>query len=246
MGESFKAVCAFILIVATIVAAVVWTDTRPTETTWITRGVSSLVAVMTLTTLVALQLRRDAAHDYLHDAAGSYFNRGGFCFAFEAVAENGVCYFRAHYQNQFERPCIGQIAVRPARGFWLTRARIETMTFQIDCDAGAYGVATLPIPVPQEIQGKRQAFEVGASVNYPQGKGRRLRYRDGAFLRTNSNFGNTFATAVTVVGAMSGSIILSKPATALVEMPDSVTEELPDVLTPRTTVIWKLGDPPIV
>lgn len=246
MGESIKALCSLFMIVAAIVAAVAWFDEQPNQTTWIVRVSSPLVAVLSLAALLKLHLRRDAARDYLQDTTGGYFNRDGFCFAFATEVKDGVCQFQAYYQNQYERPCVGRIALRPARGFFLTRAEIDTITFQIACDAAAFGVATLPIPLPREIQGKRQSFEVGASVEYPQGKGQRLRFRDGVFLRANTNFGNSFGTTLTVAGALGGAIVLSTPATATIPLPTDVAEELPSNSESRIKVIWKLGDPSIV
>ncbi len=37
MGESVKAICSLIIIVAAIVALFVWTDDKPDQTTWIVR-----------------------------------------------------------------------------------------------------------------------------------------------------------------------------------------------------------------
>jgi hypothetical protein len=245
MGESVKALCSLFMIVAAIVSAVAWFDDQPNQTTWILRIASPLVAVSSLAALLKLHLRSDVAHDYLRDTTGGYFNRDGFCFAFLAEVVDGVCHLRAYYQNQYEHPCIGRIALRPARGFFLTRAKIETITFEIACDAGAFGVATLPIPLPQDVQGKQQSFEVGASVEYPQGKGKRLRFRDGVFLRTNTKFGNSFGTALTVAGALGGAIVLSSPATVTIALPSAAVDELPFNSMPSSTLIWKLGDPPI-
>lgn len=246
MGESVKAVCVLIFIVATIVAAVVWFDNQPNPAVWNVRIGATLVAVLALAALLKLQFRQDLVRDYLRETTGEYFNRDGFCFAFSTEVVDGVCQFQAFYQNQYEHPCVGRIALRPARGFFLTRAKIDSLTFEIPCDAAAFGVATLPLPVPPEMLGKKQAFEVGASVQYPRGKGQRLRFRDGVFLRANTNFGNTFGTALTIAGALTGSIVYSSPATATVQLPLQATDELPSHASSRQQVFWKLGDPPLI
>jgi hypothetical protein len=46
MGESFKAVCALVLIVIAAIAAVAWSDDQPNSMTWLVRGVASLLAVL--------------------------------------------------------------------------------------------------------------------------------------------------------------------------------------------------------
>jgi hypothetical protein len=243
MGESIKALLALFFIVATIVACVVWADDRPTAVVWNVRIVATLVAVLSVGSLLKLHFRRDLAPDFLRQTAGEYYNRDGFCFAFAAVEVDGVCQFQAFFQNQFERPCLGRIALRPARGFFLTRAKIESLTFEIPCDGAAYGVATLPLPLPSAMFGKKQAFEVGASVTYPEGKGKRMRFHDGIFLRANTNFGDSFGTALTIAGALTGSIVYSSPATVTLQLPSTAAEEVPSDAQASLTVFWKLGDP---
>ena len=245
MGESIKAIYSLVMIIALIVAAFACFDDQPNRTLWILRVSAPLVAGLSLAAILKLHLRRDIAHDYLQDAFGGYFNRDGICFAFATDVIDGICQFHAYYQNQYERPCVGRIALRPARGFFLTRAQVETITFEVPCEAAGFGVATLPIPLPPEVQGKMQSFEIGASVEYPQGKGQRLRFHDGVFLRTNTKFDNSFGTALTVVSALTGQIALSTPATATIALPTDVAEMLPDNSQPRMKTLWKLGEPPI-
>lgn len=145
MGESIKALCSLFMIVAAIVAAVVWFDDQPNQTIWIVRVISPLVALSSLAALLKLHFRRNVAHDYLKNVTGAYFNRDGFCF-----------------------------------------------------------------------------------------------------LRTNSNFGNSFGTALTVAGALGGAIVLSSPVTVKIPLPTEAVDELPLNSAPSTNMIWKLGDPPIL
>lgn len=244
MGESIKAICALVLIVASIAAAVAWI-TDPSAITWCFRIGGPILALGAIGMILKLHLRADLADDYLRQQTGNYFNRAGFCFAFVATSEAGVCHLNAYFQNQHDQPCLGRIAMRPARGFLMGRAKIETITFEVDCGPAAYGVASIAIPLPKKLQGKRQSFEVGASVDYPQGKGNRLRFRDGIFLRGNSKFGDKFGTALTLAGAATGQIVLSKPATATVAFPADVAEDIPDDLEAQVRTLWKLGDAPL-
>lgn len=245
MGQSFKALCSLALIAAIGVTAAAWLDVFPNRTTWIARVVSPLIAFALVGVLLKLHRRQDRVPDYLQAATGVYFNRDGFCFGFATSVAGGMCLMHAYFQNQFERPCLDRIALRPSRGFFLNRAQIEWITFEIRCDAAAFGVATLPIALPQDVQGKAQSFEVGASVEYPDGKGKRLRYRDGIFLRTNTNFGSAFGAAVKVLGAMSGHIVLSKPASVTISLPNEVAAALPADAVSDIKTLWKLGDPPL-
>jgi hypothetical protein len=245
MREAVKVLCVVVFLFAVPTAVIVWTDDRPSFTVSVLKYACPVLSVLAIVIFLKLHFRRDEAHDYLREHVGAYFNRGGFCFGFRPTAVDGVCWLEAYFQNQHERPCIGRIAIRPARGFFLGRAKIDTIAVEINCEPAAFGVARIAVPIPANLQGKRQSFEVGASVDYPQGKGRRLRFRDGIVLRANANFGNAFGTALTVAGALTGQIVISTPATTTLELPAAVAEDVPDGLGPKISTLWKLGDPPL-
>ncbi len=231
------------MIVGLIAAAFSWTADRPDAMTWGFRIGAPVTAILALGMILKLQFRADVEHDYLRPLTGTYFNRDGFCFAFVVTAIDGIAFVDAYFQTQYDRPSLGRIALRPARGFFMTRAKIDTITFEIECPPAGFGVARIAIPIPEKLQGKRQSFEVGASVQYSDGKGRRLRFHDGVFLRSNTRFGNSFSTALTIAGAATGSIVLSKPATAAIDLPVGVAEDIPDNLVPEIKTLWQLGEP---
>jgi hypothetical protein len=244
MGESIKAICVVVLMVAATLAAIAWFTGPPNPTTWGFRIGGPLLTILAIGLFLKLHFRADLAHDYLRDHVGAhYFNRDGFCFAFFATAADGIAYLDAYFQNQRDQPCVGRIALRPARGFFLTRAKIDTINYEIECAPAAFGFARLAIPIEEKLQGKRQAFEVGASVDYPNGKGQRLRFCDGLVIRANSNFGNSFYTALIVAGAATGTIVLTRPAKVTLDLPMGVAEQIPDNLAPEIKTLWRLGDP---
>lgn len=245
MGESTKSVCALLMIVSGIAAAFAWMADRPDATTWGFRIGGLIIALFSIGVILKLHFRADLEHDYLRDLTGTYFNRNDFCFAFVVTPHDGIAFMDAYFQTQRDKPCVGRIALRPARGFFLTRAKIDAITFEVECPPAGFGFARIAIPIPQKLQGKRQSFEVGASVRYPDGKGRRVRFHDGIFLRSNTNFGNSFGTTLTVAGAVTGSLVLSKPATATIDMPPGVAEDIPDNITPEINILWQQGEPPL-
>ena len=242
MGESTKSACALMMIIGGGVAAFAWSEDHPDTTTWMFRIISLLFLSLPLLVILKLHFRTDLVEDHLKRLFGTYFNRDGFCFSISARPVDGIAYLEAHFQNQYDKPSIGKIAVRPARGFWMNRANLEMITFKIECAPAAFGVVRMPIPIPIELQGKRLSFEVGASVEYPQGKGRRLRFHDGLFLRTNASFGKAFETALTVAGAAGGMIVLTKPASVKIDLPAAVAENIPFDSTPELTTIFTLDD----
>lgn len=192
-----------------------------------------------------IHFRADLVPDYL-SSRGSFFNRGGFCFQVYPTVADGRCVFMIWFQNQYEKPLVGRIALRPARGFFLGRPKMDPILVEIDSPPAAYGMARVAVPLPVDLQGRNQSFEVGASVEYPEGKGRQLRFRDGITLRTNSNFGSAFTKGLMVAGALTGQIVYESPATVSLPLPKDVAEEIAiqDKL-PSMETLWKLGDPPL-
>jgi len=243
MGESIKAVCALLMGVGSIVAVLAWTADHPNSVTWGLRIGGPVVCVLSLILILTLQLRTDLERDYLRHVTAAYFNRDGFCFAFVVTACDGIAFMDTYFQSQYDKPSHGRIALRPARGFFMVRTKFDTLTFDVECPPGGFGYIRMPIPIPEKRQGKRQSFEVGASVQYADGKGRRIRFHDGIFLRSDSNFGNSFATAVAIAGAATGSIVLTKPAKTSIQLPVDVAEHVPDHIPTETRTLWQIGDP---
>ena len=244
MQQSVKSVLLLIGFCAMIGAIVGWL-LDPDETVWMTRAICTPLAIVCFLAYWKISVRQDLAPDYLRSVVSNYFDRNGLTFSIIAVRQDGVCHLVAFFQNQFERRCFGQIGIRPARGFWLNRAPVEEVVFSFECGQAEFGMTSVAIPLPRELQGKTLSFDVGASVDYPDGKGKRLRFRDGIFLRHNSNFGNPFGTALFAAGALTGQIVINSPATITIQLPIEVADELPIRGFPSVQTFWQLGDPPI-
>jgi hypothetical protein len=246
MRETLKVLSVIVFMIAAPTAAIAWTDDQPSFVVSILKYACPILSILAIATFLRIHFRADEVPDYLRLQVGTYFSRGGFSFAFKPTAVAGVCYFDIYFQNNQDAPCIGRIALRPARGFFLGRAKLETIAFEIRCEPAAYGIARFPIAIPANLQGKKQSFEVGASVDQPQGKGHTLRFREGIILRANTKFGNVFGTGLTIAYAITGGgIYLSRPATVVIELPTGVAEEAPGDLRPDIRTLWKLGDPPL-
>ena len=242
MAESIKSVLALVLIAAGITALIAWTDDRPSDTVWQLRIGAPIAALLSLFVLLKMHFRADHATDYLLPLTGTYFNCNGFCFAFVVTEEDGTAFLHAYFQSQRDQPSSAVIALRPARGFFMTRSKISVIAIPVECPAAAFGVAKVPLPIPENLQGQYQPFEVGASVSYPQGKGRRIRFNDGIFLRSNSKAGKYSGPALDFAGSVADSIAGSKPATANIELPVGVADELLEECTIQITIHWQLGD----
>lgn len=126
----------------------------------------------------------------------------------------------------------------------MNRAPIGAITYQIECEPAAFGVVRISLPIPRQLQGKRQSFDVGASVRYPSGKGKQVRFRDGIIIGTDADFENSFGEAIAVAGFMAGHIVLHKAPTAHVQLPANVAEDLPGEPVSGVRTLWRLGAPP--
>ena len=58
----------------------------------------------------------------------------------------------------------------------------------IQCGPAGFGVAKFPVAIPRRHQGKTVTFEIGVDADYPLGKGREVRFRNGRTIRHNSRF----------------------------------------------------------
>ena len=90
MGESTKAVCAFLIMVGVVAAVLAWAMEGPDATTWGFRIGAPAVAIVALGLILKLHFRPDLETDYLRRVARTYFNRDRFCFAFVVNAIDGI------------------------------------------------------------------------------------------------------------------------------------------------------------
>ncbi len=240
MREFLKGVLILCLLTNGTVGAFAWYDDPPTERTWSIRIGGPVVALACLLVFLKLHFKRDCVPDFLSQTFGSYFEKGGLCFAFDTIVVSGICFFRAHFQNRYSRPCHARLALRPALASFRTHGESPHIEFDVDCPAAGYGVVCVPVAVRLEHQGALQKFDVGATVRYPEWRGRMLRFRDGGVVRTNANFGNPFGALLAIGGALTGSIVISTPASVTITMPTDVAESIPIDAMSVCQVLWEL------
>jgi hypothetical protein len=249
MRELAKVLCVVILLFRAPLAAVAWFDDKldfPKPVIYFLMFGCPILCALAVGLFLKIHFRADEVPDYLGPRVGTYFNRDGFCVGILPAVADGVCVFEVYFQNQYENRSVGRFAVRPARRFFLGRAKMESIIVEVDCEPAAFGVARVAVPLPAMLQGRRQSFEVGASVEYPEGKGRRLRFGNGITLRANSSFGNAFGVGLTVAGALTGQIVYTSPATVTIDLPKGVAEDVTDRVRPTPVdTLWKLGAPPM-
>lgn len=220
MGESSKLIFCLILGVASVASCIVWIPDPgpPSVLTWPLRIGWPIVALAALGMVLKLQLRVDLAEDYLLQQWGRYRNHRDFCYNCRAAAVDGIACVELGFQNQRDQPCLVRIQLQHATSR-STLPTLEAIEFEIDCAPAAFGLAKSAFALPKRLQGKFQRFKVNLSVEYTDGRGQKLRFHDGVFLRGH---------------------------TAWLELPVDVAGELPESSPPpEVRTLWKLGDPPL-
>ena len=94
------------------------------------------------------------------------------------------------------------------------------------------------IAVPVQLQGKAVSFDVGATVEFPDGKGKRLRFNDGVFLRTNARHKDGVQTTLMIAGLATGRIVYFSPATTKILLPSNVLDLPQDPLDIMQEIHW--------
>ena len=244
MRESVKAVLALLVIVCVLLSILAWSSawSNVPERMWFLRVLSPLLGLGALVLLCRMQWRKDKVPDFLRQHTRSFFERDGLCFAIEAEVEDDTCIVQILFQNRYERPCEASIALRPASGFFLTRKKIKALAADVQCVPAAFGVVRVPLPVPEKYQGRKVSFDVGASVSYPQGRGRILRFKDGTRVG-KASFSSPGGAALTLAGMFAGQVVMSRPASVKLALPVGVRQELPDDTPVQVETFWQLGDP---
>jgi hypothetical protein len=144
------------------------------------------------------------------------------------------------FQNRYERRSIAKIAIRPC-DFW-PFGKESPAIFHIECGPGSFGMANLPIALPAKYQGKKQKFDVGAEVSYPEGKGKMLRFRNAIMIRNNLHFRNNFMTMASILMATHLHIQWEIPPRFTIQLPNNVAEQIPADSKQYTEIMWTLNE----
>ncbi len=181
----------------------------------------------------------DRAPDYLHAACGEFFDRDGFCFAVRMRVDDGACVMQLYFQSRQSVPSHCAVALR-AQG-----PGSPHVGFDFTCPPAGFGVVEVPAPVAPLLAGQMGVWQVGASVDYPQGRGETLRFRDGMVIRTNTRFKSLFGDVVLLGGLLMGEISILTNATVRARFPVDLSHQPAQFPPASMRVMWKLGDPPL-
>jgi hypothetical protein len=248
--ESVEAVLLIALCACVVGAVVVWCDDRPTQSTWAWRIGLSVAAVVEAALLARLHFRRkaDIAPDFLGEQCEMFFEQNGLCCSFSVTCEDGRCFVNTLFQNRYDRACTARIALRPVAGVLRSAVRPfrsdfpKKIEFDILCGPGEYGVASVPLAVSRRSQGKKLTLQIGASVEYREGRGNLLRFREGSLLGLDADFRNKSMRLLQLLFLVCGGFLFVFPACVTFSLPRGVAESVPVGQDQSTRILWKLGD----
>ena len=193
------------------------------------------LAAVCMAILARPQRRRDIVPDYLGRSSGPVFERDGLCFTVSLDAEDRTATFIIMYQNRYDRALAAYIALRPVG------SSVATISPRIDCGPAGFGVAKFPVAVPARHQGKSVTMEIGASTEFPLGKGREVRFRTGRGVLQDSQFRSLPLKNRALPDNSVGRILMQTAITTRLALPSNVAEYVPDEETGHAEELWSLA-----
>ena len=243
--DAVKGLCFLITIAALGVGAFVWLDNVTGPVQWWLRVLCPIALVLAAAPWIKLERLPDPAFDYLREfVGGSYFDRSGFCFGFRVSFVSGIWCLEAYFQNNWSGSALGRIALRPARDFFCADRKSTQSPMKSTSRRPPSGLPASPCRSPRACRVRNKSLKLGLG-RLPAGYGKAHGYQGGVVLRSNSNFGNSFGTALAITGALTGHLVFSTPATVTLHFPENGLEEIPGDAHPEVVTFWKLGDPPL-
>ncbi len=237
MNQSLKAIFQFMLIVGAVACPLVWFVVDRSEFVDTMRIVLPVLVTWSLFALIWAATRKDQAPDFLSKLSSQFFERDGFCFSVDLQVTDAVCLLCVYFQNRYELPCTAQISFLVAAS---DSSAFQNLTMNISCGPAEFGRRMSPWAIPKSLQGKIATMSLMTGVEYPEGRGSLLRFREG--IRTGAIKESSARNLLILAMALSGHIIIEKPARLQVALPSN----LEDPPVPReivTETIWRLGDP---
>lgn len=245
MSKGAKQAWQLLLITLAFVALGAWcAQVGSKPVIWTLRVAAPVGVVIVSFLLWKFSRRPDRLPDLLRDTVGRYFEQSGLCFAPRLEVLSGHCFICLYFQNRHAGEAVARVQfLPPLRSFSVGRHPLPQVTYDLACPGGAFGVVRVPFPVPRKYQGTRVQYEVGADVEYPQGRGKLLRYAEGVRVGRTRHLSQAYQLLETVVGLFFGFLSVSGPSRAPLQLPTEVLETGPDFFIPSPQILWQPDQP---
>lgn len=119
-------------------------------------------------------LRPDILPDFLKGLRGRRMERDGLCLLCAGASHEGVFTLMVFFQNRHTGRCLARVILSPISAY-----QLDVPLLELDCPGGGFGVALVPWLVPPESRGHDISFRLFSRPEYPEGRGRMVRFRDG-------------------------------------------------------------------
>lgn len=245
LQESVKMFCLGLLVLTSFIAVFVWTDFNPDALSKQLRVFTVVSLIFSISGIVWSFVRIDKVPDYLAKIGTPYFDCSGFCFLIDIVSIDDKPKLIVIFQNRHDTECHTQVAIRSKHSLISPPASIRSTKIKVYCPPAGFGIEVFPITIQEFPKIQYLDIEVGASVEYPNGAGRTLRFREGVAIRFDSDFRNGLAVGATVVGAIGGKYLKLCPPSIKIEIQREQTKEASLSLLNERGILWQLGDAPL-
>lgn len=204
---------------------------------WFFRIASIITTIFLLVFLITYYRTKDLVPDFLNQGCNLCFERDGFCFRLKPYVKEGVMFVLVAFQNRYDKHCKAYLALKLFSGL-LEKDTLMQKILDIECPPAGYGTVNFPCAIPQKFQGKRARIEMGVDINYPEGKGKMLRFRDGIHVGVPN-----LTTSLTPLKALLGLLVgyQSYPAYLRFTLPSSVKDNVLNNLVSELKIIWQLS-----
>jgi len=194
------------------------------------------MVVIPIPVLIWANKRSEKAPEFLWRLGVTPFERDGFCFLIVPEKYEGKPCLTIHYQNQYAGRCEATVGIGTTWTLFSKYPNIKGFTVGFRVGPGEYGFATFTLPLPPNIKGKTVSLDVSASVKYPDGRGKLLRFRNG--LQVGAADVSFWKEGLQALGAAAGSLIVTQPARIKLSMPFDGDSAVTEATQVRSQSIW--------
>lgn len=195
------------------------------ENWWIQFSLAFSLFLILGVTLIWGLFFEDRLPDILKNYTGGiYYEQDGLCFMPVVRKRGEQAFVCVYFENRFDSACNAIVHLRPPPETIQHRPDAKDLHFAFSCPPGGVGVIHQPVAVHPKLQGQTIDVRMAAAVDYPQGKGSKVRSHRGLGCGTfDVDWGENFRTGL---HELSGEIDLIDPVTIHLPIPRGVTNRI--------------------